>query len=222
MMDATPAALVRPRLKAPRAAAIAGIMFSVLFIVGLVLVRLLVPADPLEDGRWLPHGGKIVSFALSLLPFAGIAFLWFMAVLRDRLGTYEDRFFDTVFLGSGFLFLAMLFMCAALASGIIMIHGNASNRQLDAGIYTFGRSITYQLMHIYAIKMAGVFMILTSMLSLRTGIVPRWMAILGFVLAVLLLLSVGYFQWTPLLFPLWVLMISVYVLFFNLKVITEN
>ena len=50
-----------------------------------------------------------MTLALNIIPFAGIAFLWFMGVLRDRFGQQEDRFFATVFLGSGLLFLAMLF-----------------------------------------------------------------------------------------------------------------
>ncbi len=98
--------LIRARLKAPRAGAIAGIVFSTLFIISLVLIRLSVPADPQDAGTWLSGGGKTVSLALNLLPFAGIAFLWFVGVVRDRIGAYEDRFFATVFLGSGLLFLA--------------------------------------------------------------------------------------------------------------------
>jgi hypothetical protein len=72
-------------------------------------------------------------------------------------------------------------------------------------------------MHTYAIKMAGVFMISTSTISLRTGIVPRWMAYLGFALALMLLLSVGTFEWILLVFPLWVLSISVYILIDNFR-----
>jgi len=71
-------------------------------------------------------------------------------------------------------------------------------------------------MHIYAMKMARVFMITTSTISLRTRILPRWMAVLGYVLALVLLLSVGTIQWIPLFFPLWVLLISVYMLAQNL------
>lgn len=106
------------RLRAPRAAAIAGILFSVLLIASFVLLRRSVPADPLEAGAWLRTRSRLVVVALNLLPFAGIAFLWFTGVLRDRLGDREDRFFATVFLGSGLLFLAMLFFSAAVAGGI--------------------------------------------------------------------------------------------------------
>src|SRR5208283_2783926 len=113
------AILIRARLKTPRAAAIAGILFSVLLITGLVLLRLSVRADPLETGAWLKTSSNTVALALNLVPFAGIAFLWFIGVLRDRLGELEDRFFATVFLGSGLLFVAMLFVAAALSQGLL-------------------------------------------------------------------------------------------------------
>jgi len=71
--------------------------------------------------------------------------------------------------------------------------------------------------NVYAMKMAGVFMITTCTLSIRTGIFPRWMAFLGYALALLLLLSIGYFSWAPLVLPLWVLLISVHILLANLK-----
>jgi hypothetical protein len=109
--------LIRARLKTLRAAAIAGIRFSVLLIAGLLLFRLSVRADPLEAGAWLKTSSRTIALGLNLVPFAGIAFLWFIGVLRDRLGELEDRFFATVFLGSGLLFLAMLFASAALAAG---------------------------------------------------------------------------------------------------------
>jgi hypothetical protein len=209
--------LTHTRLKAPRAAAIAGIVFSTLLIISMVLIRISVPANPEDAGTWLPHSWKTVSLALNLLPFAGIAFLWFMGVLRDRMGAYEDRFFATVFLGSGLLFLAMLFACAAMAGGLIIVYGATPGQLIGSGIYTFGRTVVYRIMNVYALRMAGVFMITTCTLSIRIGIIPRWMAFLGYALALLLLLSLGYLRWIPLVFPLWVLLISVHILLANLK-----
>jgi hypothetical protein len=104
----------------PRAAAVTGILFSVLLISSLVIVRLSIPADPHDAGTWLAGDMRPIVLALNLLPFAGIAFLWLMGVIRDRLGAHEDRFFATVFLGSGLLFLAMLFVSAAAAGGILI------------------------------------------------------------------------------------------------------
>jgi hypothetical protein len=208
--------LTRAHLKAPRAGAIAGIVFSTLLIISMVLIRISVPANPQDAGTWLSGGLKTVSLALNLLPFAGIAFMWFIGVLRDRMGTREDLFFATVFLGSGLLFLAMLFASSAVAGGIIMVYGSTPGKLTESGIYTFGRTVTYQIINVYAMKMAGVFMITTCTLSIRTGIFPRWMAFLGYALALLLLLSIGYFYWAPLVFPLWVLLISVHILLANL------
>jgi hypothetical protein len=209
--------MIRPSLTSPRAAAIAGILFSVLLITSLILIRLSVPSDLQDAGQWLTDNGKAVNLALNLMPFAGIAFLWFIGVVRDRLGSSEDRLFATVFLGSGLLYLAMMFSSAAVAGGIINMYGSAPTSLISSGIYTFGRTLTYEIMTVYALKMAGVFMISTSTLSLRTGILPRWMAILGVLLALVLLLTINMFYWAPLLFPLWVLLISVHILLANLR-----
>src|SRR3974390_3904939 len=112
--------LTRANLKTPRAAAIAGILFSVLLLGVLWLLRISVPDDPREPGAWLNSASNTVRLAINLVPFAGIAFLWFIGVLRDRLGESEDKFFATVFFGSGLLFLAMLFAAAAVAGALII------------------------------------------------------------------------------------------------------
>ena len=208
--------LIRARLKPPRAAAIAGILFAVLLIISLVLLRLSVQSDLVASGVWLKTRSNTVAMALNLVPFAGIAFLWFIGVLRDRLGEFEDRFFATVFLGSGLLFLAMLFASAAVAGGIIIAYAAKPEGLLNSATFTFARAATYEIMNLYAAKMAGVFMISTSMLAIRTGFAPRWIAFLGFAFALLLLFSGRYVEWIIMVFPLWVLLISIYILIDNL------
>ena len=205
-------ALIRQRLKTPRAAAVAGIVFSLLFTTSLLLVWVSIPANPLGPASAVISHLKTLSFSLNLLPFAGIAFLWFIAVVRDRLGELEDRFFATVFLGSGLLFIAMVFIVAAVAGGHHPVLGSGSENLIQSGAYALGRAEIAQTMHIYAMKMAAVFMITTSTISLQTRVFPHWMAFLGYVVALVLLLSVGTIEWIPLVFPLWVLLISVYIL----------
>jgi hypothetical protein len=202
-------------LRAPRAAAVAGILFAVLLIASIVLLRLSVPADPLDTGTWLATRAGWVALALNLVPFAGIAFLWFIGVLRDRLGAGEDRFFATVFLGSGLLFLAMLFVSAAVAGGLIIVHADRSSGLLGSPSFTVIRAVMYVVMNVYAVKMAAVFMIVTSTLAIRTGFIRRWIAVLGYLLAALLLLSVGVYAGILLVFPLWVFLVSVFILIDN-------
>jgi hypothetical protein len=207
--------VVNRRLTTPRAAAIAGILFSVLLITSMVLIRISIPADPRDAGAWLQDSARSVSLALNLVPFAGIAFLWFIGVLRDRMGEHEDRFFATVFLGSGLLFLAMLFVSAAVAGGLLVSFSAAPSAERSA--YLFGRAVTYEVANVYAMKMAGVFMISTATITIRTGIMPRWLALLTYGVALVLVLSVGFVAWAILLFPLWVLLISIYILIGNLS-----
>lgn len=212
-----PRTVLQARLTTPRAAAVAGILFSVLLITSLVLVRLAVPTRVEDAGEWLSTSWRSVSIALNLLPFAGIAFLWFIGVVRDRLGEHEDRFFATVFLGSGLLFLAMLFTSAAHAGGIVKMYLASPQDLIASGVYLYGRTVTYEIMNIYTMKMAGVFMISTCTISLRTGIFPRWMTFLGYVLALFLLFSLGFFAWASLVFPVWILLISAHILLANLR-----
>ena len=200
--------LVRARLKTPRAAAIAGIVFSVLFVAAFTMLRISVPSDPTEPGEWLKTSSSLVGFALNLFPFAGIAFLWFVGALRDRLGELEDRFFATVFLGSSLLFLAMLFVLAAVVGAIILTFAADSKDVMRAATFQFARTLTYNVVNIYMIKMAGVFMMSTSTVIIYTDIAPRWVAYLGFVLALLLLFGSSYLSWIFVAFPFWIFLIS--------------
>jgi hypothetical protein len=202
----------RASLKTPRAAAVAGLLFSVLLAAVFLLLRISVPADPLESGAWLSTNSETVAVALNLVPFAGIAFLWFIGVVRDRLGELEDRFFATVFFGSGLLFLAMLFTSAAVVGAILINFAAEPPELINSATFHFARAAAYSILNIYMIKIAGVFMISTSTVAIYTGFAPRWIAILGYGLSLLLLLGSYYVSWSFLVFPLWVFLISAFIL----------
>lgn len=214
-MDQNPES-IHQRLKTPRAAAVAGIIFSLLLIASQLLIRTSIPANPLAPAADVIAHAKTISLALNLLPFAGIAFLWFIGVVRDRLGELEDRFFSTVFLGSGLLFIAMTFTAATVAGGVVRILGIGPENLAGPSAYALGR-LTISQLHVYAVKMSAVFMTSLCTISLRTRIAPRWMAFLGLALATLLLLSGGTNVWTPAVFPLWVFLLSVHILIENLR-----
>jgi hypothetical protein len=204
--------LTRAQLRTPRAAAVAGILFSVLLLAVFWLMRLSVPADPHEPGAWLRGGVTYVTLALNLVPFAGVAFLWFVGALRDRLGASEDQFFATVFLGSGLLVLAMLFAAAAVVGAIIIAFHSAPEALIDSATFHFGRGLAYGMINIYVVKTASVFMITTSTIALYTQLTPRWLAIGGYVVAVVLLIGSYYLDWSILVFPLWVFLVSICIL----------
>jgi hypothetical protein len=197
----------RQALKTPRAAAIAGIAFSLLLALCLVIFRVAFPSTPHEAGAWLSDEARrrAVLLALQVAPFAGIAFLWFIAVIRDRMGAKEDRFFASVFLGSGLLFIAMFFASIAVAVGLI------SDRLISAELWQFGHSLM-ALLADFAVKMAAVFMVATATITLRTAIMANWLGWLGYAIALILLLSSTVLPWIELLFPLWVLLVSAHVL----------
>ncbi len=207
----------RPPPAPPRVVAISGMIFAALYIASLVFARLAVPADPTEPGAWLadPTLRSWGRFALNLIPLTGIAFLWFMAVLRNRIGGREDRFFATVFLGSGLLFVAMLFVAAAVSQGLVDTFATEGRLPARSETYAVGRAMGYALVNTFGVKMAAVFIIVTSTIGLRTAIFPRWMAFVGYALALVMLLVIAGFAWIALVFPSWVLLLSAYILFLD-------
>ena len=201
-------------LTPPRAAAVAGLIFSLLLTVALAMIRLAVGAENARPGTWLtdPVRRNAFRLALHLVPFVGISFLWFLGVVRNRLGVLEDKFFSTVFLGSGLLFVASLSAAAAVAGSVVLPVEGGSLAVPDADAYSFGRRLSSALLNIFAIKMAGAFMFSTCAIALRTAIFPRWVAFSGFACGLVLLLAITSWPWIALLFPLWILLVSIHIL----------
>ncbi|MFE7181675.1 hypothetical protein [Streptomyces erythrochromogenes] len=189
------------RLKTPRAAGMAGVAFALLLGAAIVLMRISIPGDAADaaidqDRRWA------VQLALQIVPFAGIFFLWFMGALRAHTGAAEDRFIATVFLGSGFVFVATLFAAAAAA-------GTVLNEETPSD---FGRHYAYTLLATYAMRMAAVFVLATSMIGRTLGVFPRPLALLGTVVGLVLIVVGAGVPWSEMLFPAWALVISLYIL----------
>jgi hypothetical protein len=193
-----------------RSAALAGIVFAVLLLAAMTMLRLALSDDSFQALESDTQRRTLIRLSLNLVPFAGIAFLWFIGVVREQIGAVEDRLFSTVFLGSGLLFLAMLFAGAVTSTALMeMLSGSNAN----ADVYAFGRSTTQALISVYAMRMAAVFTLSVSTLGLRTSAIPRWVCLLGYLVALVLLLGSSERSWIPFLFPAWVLLLSVVILF---------
>lgn len=206
------------RLTTPRSAAVAGILFAFLFATSLILIRIAIPEDLSKETAWVERGANQFRLAIALMPFAGIAFLWFIGVVRDRLGKYEDQFFSTVFFGSSLLFIGMVFVAMAIGGGIL----TSVRQEVQGDVIVFGRATMLQISNIYALRMAGVLMISLATIWLRTNIMPRWLVILTYLLAGILLLVINLSLWITLILPGWVFIISVFILVMNYRRQTGN
>ena len=203
----------------PQGIAISGIIFAALYVISLVLIRLATPADPTEPGIWLadPFRRNCIRASLNLVPCAGIGFLWFMAALRSHIGLYEDQVFATVFFGSGLLFVGMLFAAAAASSGLMDTFGNGIGVPRQSEAYHVIRGQAYALMNTFGIRMAAVFMFVTSTIGLRTGVLGHNVTYSGFAGGMILLLTITNFAWIALIFPTWVLVVSLNILLTDLR-----
>ena len=147
-----------------------------------------------------------------MIPFAGIAFLWFLATIRNRIGRREDQFLATVFIGSGLLFVAMMFVGGAAAGAPVTIAGIAQSA-IDPEAALIGRGIAYALYFVYGVKMAAVFILVSSTIGLRSGALPRWFCLLGYPTALVLLLVIFFSEVIVLVFPAWVTITSLILIF---------
>lgn len=193
-------------LTTPRAAALAGVLFAALFSAVIVLIRSSLPEGAAPGSQWLETGNDKIKLAAELMPFAGICFLWFIGVVRANLGRYEDKFFSTVTLGSGLLFLAMMFASSAVGAGL----ASAVHYSGGSSVTTvFGQMLLLKLSKTYALKMAAVFMMSLATIWLRTGLMPRWLTYATYLMALTLIFGGESSMWLTLVFPSWVLIVSV-------------
>lgn len=202
---------VAEALRRPEAAAVAGLVFGVILCIVLALLHSVAPAGPGSAGDWVADAGRrrSVETSLALVPFGGIAFLWFVAVVRAHLGRVEDRLFETVFLGSGLLFVAMLFAGSAVLS--------ATLTQFDEGTLAPGGAaqswaLAASLLGQFGARMAAVFSLAATTAGWRARRLPLPLALMGYLCGVLLLLSPPLPSWAQFLFPVWVMAVSVLVL----------
>ncbi len=204
------------QLRAPWAASIAGLLFAVLFTAALLLLRStpLVTAGDEELVRLFARGDDtaVVIGGLYLAPFAGIMFLWFVAVVRDQIGEREDRFFATVFFGSGLLFVALLFAAAAVASMMVVGVRYLGQDAPSATLVGATRALSYTLLFAFATRAGGVFLISTATIGIRSRAFPAWVAWTGYVVGAVLLLAVTFWDWFILVLPAWVAVISLFIL----------
>lgn len=190
------------RMQTPRAAGVAGIAFALLLAAAIVLMRIAVPSGNAADAAIPADQRWAVQAALEIVPFAGICFLWFMGALRAHTGEAEDRFVATVFLGSGFVFVATLFVAAGAAGTVL-----AENTPSD-----FGRHYAYTVLATYSMRMAAVFVLATSTIGRRLGVFPKPLVLLGTVVGLVLLIVASAVPWSELVFPAWALIVSIHIL----------
>ncbi len=140
-----------------------------------------------------------------------------MGVVRDHLGRLEDQFFSTVFVGSGLLYLGLTFVSAAVAGSLLASYAKGPGSLVENGVYAFGRMVVFEASNICALRMSGVFMISLATIWLQTATMSRWLAYFTYALALVLLVSISLSVWFTLVFPAWVLVISVYMLIGDMR-----
>ncbi len=199
----------RSNLRSIESAAVAGIVYSGLTVWALSVFSQ-VPDFGLSDAElteWFTNTDLVLG--LNLAAISSIAFLWFVAVVRRRIGDQEDRFFSTVFTGSATLYLAVWLVGASLLAAPAIALNLQPDGRITQGTGTLAAGSGAALIVVVAPRFQAVFVIITSALILRTGVLPRWLAILGYLVGAALLVVPTVTSYLGIGLPAWVLVVSV-------------
>jgi hypothetical protein len=192
-------------------AGLAGIVFAALFTAALVLVdqipRLASPDSTYTAFYSAGSGGVLVTVGLYLVPFAGIAFLWFTMAFRALLDRPADLT-EGLQMASGVAFLCMLFAGTAAAGSVALMLHFANVPAPPVSVDRVLSSVGYGLVFVYGVRVAGMFVITTTTLARRAGLMPGWLAVLSYLMAAFLLLTTTTQPATLLIFPAWVVCAS--------------
>jgi hypothetical protein len=198
------------------AAAVAGMVYSVLAVAGLGFLSR-VPDLGMSDEeltRWFEDSGHQAEaiVGLNLVSISAIAFLWFVAVIRRRLGDREDRFFGTVFFGSSIAFVGVWVVAAAVVAAPAIVSTVFDDASISADSESLAVGIGAALMLVVAPRLQAVFVITVSNVILRSGFLPRWLGHVGFATGLLMMVVPFVAEPIGLAFPAWVFLVSIVIL----------
>jgi len=216
---------IAERSRSIESAAAAGLVFAVTSIVSWFLLQLPpdLSAPDAEISAWYedPGNRQAVLLGLTLAVISAMAFLWFVAVIRRRVGDREDQFFGTVFFGSGMLLTGvMLVGSAALASPAVT--ATLADRVPDPGATALVVAFGTALMALVLPRMQAVFVLSTSSLALRTDRISRWVSYFGYAIGLVMFFMPILLEPLSLAFPIWVGVISVALLISRREVIPKK
>ena len=211
--DATVISAQPQILTAPAATAVAGLLFFGFYVGASALIHAGFDASPVTSltttGLANVSPGPI-RIGLYLMPFMVITFLWFIGVARAQFGRHEDQLFTTVFLGTGFLSMAMVLVGAGLATAAAAKGSGIG--QLDQATRSLLARTIWVFWYVLAPKLGGCFILVTTSLLFRVKFLPKWLTVVSVVVGYATLLAVTRFTWSLYALPCWVAAISILVL----------
>lgn len=157
---------------------------------------------------------RVMLVGLYLMPFAGIAFIWFVVALRMWIEGTSRRvsiMLSNVQLVSGILYVA-LFFAAAASTSVLAASVEFSDGDIDPVVARQFPEFGNTLAIVFSLRMASMFVLATSTIGRTTKVVPPWFAWSGYAVALFLLLSASLETWLAVVFPIWLLVFSVILL----------
>ncbi len=198
----------RARLVSVEAAALSGVLFAVLYLGSLLLGREGVAGfdeDPSQvaDRIAAGEGRDELLTGYVLAPFAAIAFVWFVAVVRRRIPA-DERFVTTVFIGGSTIFVALYLTAMSVVAGPHYVESQQDVSFLEPQTLLSLQAVTYGLLFVVAPRIQVLVILAATATGRRHGVIPGWLVVVSYLIAGIQLINFTLFEPLLFLFPLWV------------------
>lgn len=215
-------------VKYARIAGIMAVLFAGFYVAGLALVHSspgLHASDATFTAYYKSSSTALVTVGLNLVPFAGIAFLWHMNATRLLIAARTPAPSAIPYglqLVSGILFVALLFAGTAAAGAVALLKDLTTAPLPSVDVARGLLGVGYGMVFVYAVRGAGMYAITTTTLLRSAGLLPRWLAVVGYLLAAFLLLSTTLNPVVMLLFPAWAVLVGVVVFLRSGRLVAQS
>jgi hypothetical protein len=193
-----------------RWAPISGVLYVILWAIVIFALEGDTGDSNAEIVAWYADSGnrdqQLVSFFLVLA--ATLCFVWFLSVLRGRLAEAEGMADAKTALafGAGLVAVTLWTIASAVWMAISFAVGDSDEFVVDPDMDRLLGNLGYALWFA-GTTIALLVVLCTALVSLRTGLLPKWLTWLSFLVALTMVVS---FVFLPfLIFLGWMLVVSI-------------
>jgi hypothetical protein len=195
-----------------RWASLGGILYVVLFVIGVIVMFDGEPASDASPAKVIAYYSKAshrdrISIGWIIAGLGIFAFLWFLSSLRRAVRRWEgdDGFLTALTTIGGAVYATLAFAAVAINAGIRTMSDDTYHHTVFPGLIHAADDASYML-HATGGAGASAMIIAATLAAMRAAVIPKWAGWLGIIAGILALASIIFFPQAAI--AIWTLIVS--------------
>ena len=195
-----------------RWASLGGILYVVLFVIGVILMFDGEPDSDASPARVIAYYSKSshrdkINIGWVIAGLGIFAFLWFLSSLRGAVRRWEGEngYLTVLTTIGGTVYATLAFAAIAVNTGIRTMSDDTYHHTVYPGLIHAADDASYVL-HATGGAGASAMIIAATLAAMRAAVIPKWAAWLGIIAGILALASIIFFPQAAV--GLWILIVS--------------